>query len=78
MTEIVKGKVYRIYGKVEGMSRMQALSGDTFTNRLIFADLFTIKTDEDVKKFNRELDFLKTQGEFEAREVVDLREAKED
>lgn len=61
---------YRIYGKIAPMKRMKPVGGSEFVTNLIYAEIFTPKSEEDIQKLQRELDFLNTQGEFELREVA--------
>lgn len=63
------GKTYRIYGKMEGMKRMQAVAGCDFTKTLIHADLYVVRDEEDQAKLERELAYLNTQGQFELRAI---------
>ena len=63
------GGTYRVYGKMGDMKRFMAMSGSEFTDKLIFAEVFHIDSEDKLEKFNRELKYLNTQGTFEARRI---------
>jgi len=62
-------KTYMIYGKMGNMKRFRPVSNTGFCVNLIYAELFTITNEEVKEKFEKELEYLKNQGNFEAREV---------
>lgn len=71
-SKIEVGSSYHIYGKMGSMSRFKACGNGEFTTNLLYATIYTIRTEEDVVKFQRELDFLNNNnggGVFEARKV---------
>ena len=67
--KIVAGSTYRIYGKTGSMKRMAPMAGTGFVFNLIYAELFYLRNDDDVRKFTDLMDSLQVQGKFEAREV---------
>jgi len=60
---------YYIYGKVGTMKRFSPLSGDRFCTNLIYADIYTLKSEDDIERMRRDLKHLNTQGVFELRKA---------
>lgn len=63
------GKTYRLYGKISPMKRMKPVSGSTFVTNLIYANLYYVRSQEDIDLMNKELVHLNEQGTFEFRRV---------
>jgi len=69
--EIEIGSTYRVYGRMGKMRRFAPMNGEGgFAVNLIYALLFTIKTEVEQEQLRKELEFLNTQGEFKLKKVV--------
>lgn len=62
-------RAFHIYGKMGNMKKMKPIGGQRFVTNLIYADIFSVESIEDESKLLKELSFLKTQGDFELREI---------
>ena len=64
-------KFYIIYGKMNKMKKMLPVSGTSFVRNLIYAEVYTVRNEEDFGKVKKEVDFLNNSGQgiFELRET---------
>ena len=69
MTNAKEGKQYNIFGRIEDMTNMEPLRGNTFAKSLHDADIFQPRDAEEAQRLDNRVHFLQGQGHFEIRPV---------